>query len=130
MGADSTIRFLGRGSACINTGGEKVHPEEVEAALKRQEAISDAAVVGLPDQRFGEVVVALVEPRSGADIDLAGLDAVLRTTLAGYKVPRRVLVVETIGPSSRTESSTTRRSAAGRRSCSGPRRPGPVDCRR
>ena len=97
VGADSTIRFLGRGSACINTGGEKVHPEEVEAALKRQEAIFDAAVVGLPDHRFGEVVVALVEPRTGAHIDLAGLDAVLRTTLAGYKVPRRVLVVETIG---------------------------------
>ena len=95
--ADATIRFLGRGSACINTGGEKVYPEEVEETLKRNDAISDAAVVGLPDERFGEMVVALVEPRSGADVDVPALSASLRATLAGYKIPRRVLLVETLG---------------------------------
>ena len=95
--ADATIRFLGRGSACINTGGEKVYPEEVEETLKRSDAISDAAVVGLPDERFGEIVVALVEPRGGADLDVPALTASLRATLAGYKIPRRVLLVETLG---------------------------------
>ena len=63
--ADGTVRLLGRGSQCINTGGEKVYPEEVEEALKLHPTVADAAVVGVPDERFGEAITALVEPDAG-----------------------------------------------------------------
>ena len=63
--ADGTIRLLGRGSACINTGGEKVYPEEVELALRSHPDVFDCVVVGVPDDRWGEMVVALVHPRDG-----------------------------------------------------------------
>ncbi len=96
--ADGAIRLLGRGSQCINTGGEKVFPEEVEEALKAHPAVRDAAVVGLPDRRFGERIVALVE--LGPDAP-GGVEAVLRDhvrgRLAGYKVPRRILVAASLG---------------------------------
>ena len=65
--ADGTVRLLGRGSQCINTGGEKVFPEEVEEVLKLHPSVADAAVVGVPDERFGEAITALVEPVAGAD---------------------------------------------------------------
>ncbi len=93
--ADGTIVLLGRGSACINTGGEKVYPDEVEAALKTHADIADAMVVGLPDERFGERVVALVVPRSG-DGPPADLDDHVRRHVAGYKVPRAVVTVAAI----------------------------------
>src|SRR5205085_12639471 len=67
--ADGTLRLLGRGSVCINTGGEKVYPEEVEEALKEHAAVRDAVVVGVPDERCGEAITAMVEPRDGADVD-------------------------------------------------------------
>jgi 3-oxocholest-4-en-26-oate---CoA ligase len=92
--ADGTITVLGRGSVCINTGGEKVYPEEVEAALKSHPDVFDAVVVGVPDDRFVEVVAALVKPRSGASPTLDGLQAHCRAHLAGYKVPRRLVVVD------------------------------------
>src|SRR6185312_12399803 len=60
--ADGTVRLLGRGSVCINTGGEKVYPEEVEEVLKLHPAVADAVVVGVPDERFGEAITAVVEP--------------------------------------------------------------------
>ena len=92
--ADGTVQVLGRGSACINTGGEKVYPDEVEAALKSHPDVADAMVVGLPDERFGERVVALVVARSGA---IPGdLDEHVRRRVAGYKAPRQVLLVETV----------------------------------
>ncbi|MGH8973110.1 MAG: acyl-CoA synthetase [Acidimicrobiia bacterium] len=93
--ADGTIVLLGRGSACINTGGEKVYPDEVEAALKSHPGIADAMVVGLPDERFGERVVALVVPRSG-DGAPEDLDAHVRRHVAGYKAPRAVVTVGAI----------------------------------
>ena len=65
--ADGTIKLLGRGSVCINTGGEKVFPEEVEEALKQHPAVRDAVVVGVPDDKFGEAITAVVEPKPGAD---------------------------------------------------------------
>ena len=65
VAADGTVKLLGRGSQCINTGGEKVYPEEVEEALKLHPSVADAAVVGLPDERFGEAITALVETRPG-----------------------------------------------------------------
>jgi 3-oxocholest-4-en-26-oate---CoA ligase len=88
--ASGTIRLLGRGSECINTGGEKVYPEEVEDALKTLDGVGDAVVIGLPDERFGEVVVALVEPSAGP-VDGAALVVALRRSLAAYKVPRHVI---------------------------------------
>ncbi len=97
---DGTVRLLGRGSVCINTGGEKVFPEEVEEALKRHPAVADAVVVGVPDPRFNEVVVALVEWRSSSEgpaVRSENLLAWVRETLAAYKAPRHLVTVETIG---------------------------------
>jgi acyl-CoA synthetase (AMP-forming)/AMP-acid ligase II len=95
--ADGTLRLYGRGSQCINTGGEKVYPEEVEEALKLHPSVNDAAVVGVPDERFGEAITALVEPHEGTSIDEAELIAHVRTTLAAYKSPKRILTIDTVG---------------------------------
>jgi fatty-acyl-CoA synthase len=93
---DGTVRLLGRGSACINTGGEKVYPEEVEAHLRTHPGVFDCVVVGVPDERFGERVVALVQATDGADLDEAELLTWCRAELAGYKSPRRVLFVDSL----------------------------------
>ncbi len=94
--ADGTITLLGRGSVCINSGGEKVYPEEVEAALKSHPDVFDAVVVGVPDDRYVERVAAIVQPRPGADPSLAELKDHARDKLAGYKLPRQLLLAETI----------------------------------
>jgi fatty-acyl-CoA synthase len=91
--ADRTVHFLGRGSGCITTGGEKVWPEEVEEALKEHAAVADALVLGAPDAEWGEVVLAVVAPVRGATVDDGGLRDWVRDRLAGYKVPRRIVVV-------------------------------------
>ncbi len=93
---DGTIIVLGRGSLCINTGGEKVFPDEVEAALKDHPDVSDAIVVGVPDIRFGERVVALVQPRPGREVDPETLLRHGRKRLSGYKVPRKIIVTDEI----------------------------------
>lgn len=93
---DGTIQLLGRGSVCINTGGEKVYPEEVEAAIKAHPEIFDAVVVGIPDDRFGEKVAALVKARPERTPELRTLQEHCRGRLAGYKVPRAVHVVDDI----------------------------------
>ena len=95
--ADGSLTLLGRGNTCVNTGGEKVYPEEVEGALKSHADVFDALVIGVPDERLGQRVAALVQPRDGHAIDLAALDAHLRTQIAGYKVPRSVWLAEQIG---------------------------------
>ena len=95
--ADGTVRLLGRGSQCINTGGEKVYPEEVEEVLKLHPTVADAAVVGLPDDRFGEAVTALVEPHAGDTISESVLIAHVKERLAGYKAPKRIIEVPTVG---------------------------------
>jgi fatty-acyl-CoA synthase len=95
--ADGALTLLGRGSVCINTGGEKVFPEEVEEALKQHPTIHDAVAVGVPDQRFGEAVTAVVEPEPGAEVDEADVIEAVHEHLAGYKAPKRVLTVDTIG---------------------------------
>jgi acyl-CoA synthetase (AMP-forming)/AMP-acid ligase II len=92
--ADGTVRLLGRGSMCINTGGEKVYPEEVEAALRAHAAVADALVVGQPHERFGEQVVAIVQAAGGAGPSLGELQAHCRRYVAGYKLPRRLIVVD------------------------------------
>jgi acyl-CoA synthetase (AMP-forming)/AMP-acid ligase II len=98
IGADGEIVLLGRGSQCINTGGEKVFPEEVEEVLKLHPAVRDAAVTGLPDARFGERVAALVELMAGAEAPSeVELIAHVKGRLAHYKAPRHALVVDTLG---------------------------------
>jgi acyl-CoA synthetase (AMP-forming)/AMP-acid ligase II len=93
---DGTVTLLGRGSVSINTGGEKVFPEEVEAVLKAHPDVFDALVVGVPDSRYGERVSAIVAPRPGGAPTLATLDAHCRQSLAGYKVPRHLVIVDEI----------------------------------
>ena len=94
--ADGSITLLGRGSVCINTGGEKVFPEEVEEALKIHGHVADAVVVGVPDEKFGEAITAVVEP-GDQPIDEAELIAHVKEHLAHYKAPKRVLTIDTIG---------------------------------
>jgi 3-oxocholest-4-en-26-oate---CoA ligase len=94
--ADGTIRLLGRGSACINTGGEKVYPEEVELTLRKHPSVFDCVAVGVPDARFGEIVVALVQVTENHYLDEAELAAWCRSKLAGFKKPRRFLFVDSL----------------------------------
>ncbi len=94
---DGTIQLLGRGSQCINTAGEKVFPEEVEEALKTHPSVRDACVVGVPDPRTGEAVMAVVEAREGPAPQESDLIEHVRGRLAHYKAPRRVRLVPTIG---------------------------------
>jgi 3-oxocholest-4-en-26-oate---CoA ligase len=94
--ADGTITLLGRGSVCINSGGEKIYPEEVEAALKSHPDVFDAMVVGIPDTRWGERVAAVVQPRPGRQPTLADLDAHCRGHVAGYKIPKALHLVDHI----------------------------------
>jgi acyl-CoA synthetase (AMP-forming)/AMP-acid ligase II len=94
--ADGSIQLLGRGSQCINTGGEKVFPEEVESVLHAHPSVGDVLVVGVPDERWGSVVTAVVEPHGDAQPDLDELREHCRATLAGYKLPKHLVVVDRI----------------------------------
>ncbi|GAB92706.1 acyl-CoA synthetase [Gordonia rhizosphera] len=95
--ADGTIVFLGRGSQCINTGGEKVYAEEVEAVLHAHPVIADALVVPVPDERYGQRVAAVVALTEGAiEPSVEDIGEHCRKTLAGYKVPRTVVFVEEV----------------------------------
>jgi acyl-CoA synthetase (AMP-forming)/AMP-acid ligase II len=94
---DGSVTLLGRGNTCVNTGGEKVFPEEVEGALKSHADVFDALVIGVPDGRLGQRVAALVQPREGRALDLAALETHLRGQIAGYKLPRSIWLVGAIG---------------------------------
>jgi len=94
--ADGRITFLGRGSKCINTGGEKVFPEEVEEALKAHPAIVDALVVAVPDTRFGSKVAAVFNTRGNQAVTLEDVQAHCRNHIAGYKVPRQITITESV----------------------------------
>jgi acyl-CoA synthetase (AMP-forming)/AMP-acid ligase II len=94
--ADGTITLLGRGNTCVNTGGEKVFPEEVEAALMSHPDVFDVLVVGVPDDRLGQRVAAVIEPRPGAHPTFEDLAAHVRGDIAGYKVPRSIWLVDKI----------------------------------
>ncbi len=94
---DGTLNLLGRGSVCINTGGEKVFPEEVEEVLKRHPSVRDAVCVAVPDDRFGEAICAVVEPEGTTAPGLDELSTHVRASLAAYKSPRYLVVVDTIG---------------------------------
>jgi 3-oxocholest-4-en-26-oate---CoA ligase len=93
---DGTVTMLGRGSVSINSGGEKIYPEEVEAALKGHPDVFDALVVGVPDARYGQHVAAVVQARPGARPTLSGLDSFVRAEIAGYKVPRSLWLVDEV----------------------------------
>lgn len=90
------ITLLGRGSNCINTGGEKVYPEEVEQAIKAHPGVYDVLVVGLPDEKYGQSVAAVVEQRPGHTVELEELRTFLRAHLSGYKLPRSLTIVPEI----------------------------------
>ncbi len=94
--ADGTITLLGRGSACINSGGEKIYPEEVEEALKSHRSVRDANVIGLPDERWGQAVTAIVSIEDGQDVSDADLITHARTKIAAYKTPKRLFRVPAI----------------------------------
>ncbi|CAB4725458.1 unannotated protein [freshwater metagenome] len=93
---DGRVTLLGRGSNCVNTGGEKVYPEEVEMAIKGHPAVYDTLVVGIPDATYGQAVAAVVQLRDGATLELEELREYLRAHLSGYKLPRSLTVVDTI----------------------------------
>jgi 3-oxocholest-4-en-26-oate---CoA ligase len=92
---DGAIRFLGRGSGVINTGGEKVHPQEVEDALLAHPDVTDASVVGVPDETWGERVMAVVATANPA-LTAAEVQDAVRSRLAGYKVPRGVVLLPSL----------------------------------
>jgi fatty-acyl-CoA synthase len=97
VNTDGTLNLLGRGSVCINTGGEKVFPEEVEEALKQHPSVRDAVAVGIPDDRFGETICAVVEAAPGTSPELGDLADHVKSHLAHYKAPRHLVVIDTIG---------------------------------
>jgi acyl-CoA synthetase (AMP-forming)/AMP-acid ligase II len=93
---DGSIHLLGRGSLVINSGGEKIYPEEVEETLKLHPSVADAVAVGVPDERFGEAVVALVQPHRGEHVEGRELIDFVKERLAHYKAPRHVLLIESV----------------------------------
>lgn len=93
---DGTITLIGRGSSVINSGGEKIFPEEVEEILARHPAVRDVIVLGVPHERFGEQVVALVQPAAETELDAESLMEHAKARLAGFKAPRLVLAVDAI----------------------------------
>ena len=105
---DGTVTLLGRGSGCINTGGEKVFPEEVEESIKLHPLVHDAVVMGAPHDRFGQQVIAFVEPSSGCELDVKELKVSLGSRLAGYKVPRHLVIVDSIGRAANGKVDQTR----------------------
>ena len=102
---DGNLVFLGRGSGCINTAGEKVFPEEVEEVLKSSPAITDCLVVGMPDERFGQRVAAVIAFQSAVEDAQAEVNGFCKGRLAGYKLPRTVVTVEQIkrGPNGKPD---------------------------
>jgi acyl-CoA synthetase (AMP-forming)/AMP-acid ligase II len=87
---DGELTLLGRGSVCINSAGEKIYPEEVEEAIKLHDSIEDALVVGVPDEKWGQAVTAVVEMAENAEFDAEMLKVFVRSKLAGYKTPKHV----------------------------------------
>jgi fatty-acyl-CoA synthase len=102
---DGSIILLGRGSQVINTGGEKVFPEEVEEAVKRVSGVLDCLVVGVDDEKFGQAVTAVVSRNPGDNVDEATIIGNVKTQLAGFKAPKRVVFVATVprGPNGKAD---------------------------
>jgi 3-oxocholest-4-en-26-oate---CoA ligase len=111
---DGTVTLLGRGNTCVNSGGEKVFPEEVEGALKSCPDVFDALVIGVPDDLLGQRVAALVQLREGRAADLPAIEEHVRGQIAGYKVPRSIWLVGAIhrGPAGKPDYGWAHRHAA------------------
>ncbi len=110
VAADGTLTLLGRGSICINSGGEKIYPEEVEEVLKGHPAVRDALVVGVPDPQWGQAVTAIVECHDGETADEDTLRAFVQARLARYKAPKRVLFRDSLmrAPNGKADYKDTR----------------------
>ena len=108
--ADGSLTLLGRGSQVINSGGEKIFPEEVEEAVKRVEGVLDCLVVGIDDEKFGQAVTAVASLSPGAKVEEAAIIANVKTQLAGYKAPKRVVFVTQIprAPNGKADYKTAR----------------------
>ncbi|MDP5109283.1 MAG: AMP-binding protein [Ilumatobacteraceae bacterium] len=108
--ADGSLTLLGRGSQVINSGGEKIFPEEVEEAVKRVEGVLDCLVVGIDDEKFGQAVTAVASLSPGAKVEEAAVIANVKTQLAGYKAPKRVIFVTQIprAPNGKADYKTAR----------------------
>jgi acyl-CoA synthetase (AMP-forming)/AMP-acid ligase II len=114
---DGTVTLLGRGSVSINSGGEKIFPEEVEEAVKQHPDVADVVVVGVPDERFGEAVTAVVAPTPGGTPDEDEIaEAVERSGLARFKRPKHVVVVDAVprGPNGKADYAWARETALAR----------------
>ena len=111
--ADGTVHLLGRGSVCINTGGEKVYPEEVEVVARAVPGIADCTVVGVPDERYGNAVVAVVSRQTGTSITADELVTEMKKHLASYKCPKHVVFVESVyrSPSGKADYKISRETA-------------------
>jgi acyl-CoA synthetase (AMP-forming)/AMP-acid ligase II len=94
--ADGSVTLIGRGTSVINTGGEKVHPAEVEEVISELADIEECLVAGVPDERFGQLVAAIVVPSADGHLDACDVIAAARRSLAGYKVPRLVVFVDKV----------------------------------
>ena len=107
---DGSIRFLGRDSSCINTGGEKVFAEEVENLILRMPGVTDCIVTGVPDDRWGQVVGAVIARSPGKGVDEKSVQDWVRAELAGYKVPRRLVFMERVprSPNGKSDLAGTR----------------------
>ena len=103
--ADGTVHLLGRESGCINTGGEKVFAQEVELAMVGLPGVADCLVIGIPDERWGHIVTAVVEPLASETIDLDTIRRGLDGVIADYKIPRRLVIVERVerGPNGKAD---------------------------
>ncbi len=97
LSPEGVLTLLGRGSVCINTGGEKVYPEELEEVLKAHSSVEDALVVGLADEKWGQRVVGVVQLSTSTQLDQAALQQHVRQSLAGYKVPKDIIAIEDLG---------------------------------
>ncbi|MBW2697482.1 MAG: AMP-binding protein [Deltaproteobacteria bacterium] len=108
----ASLTLLGRGSVCINTGGEKVFPEEVEEVIKRFDGVRDAVVVGVPDERWGEAITAVVSTQ-GRDLDEKGLLEHVKAQLAGFKCPKHIVHVDEVyrSPAGKADFKQTRKTA-------------------
>ncbi len=113
VAADGTIELLGRGSVSINSGGEKIFPEEVEEAVKKHPAVQDAIVVGVPDEKFGEAITALVSFRPGESATPDEIVATVKANLSAFKAPRHVVVVGEVarGPNGKADYAGAKRIA-------------------
>jgi acyl-CoA synthetase (AMP-forming)/AMP-acid ligase II len=113
VAAGGTVTLLGRGSACINTGGEKVYPDEVEKVISTLPGVADAVVIGVPHERFGQAVVAVVQTAAGHALSADSVVSHCKSHLAGYKAPREVVFVASIGrgPTGKVDLNTLRKRA-------------------